>query len=404
MRLGFGPDMTFNTGQDNETIGSPRAKRHGEHVNDHPHPLTIPSYRWFLLARLLAVLGQSNFVVVLGWAVYDAARLTLDMRAASFRIGLIGLAQFLPVLLLNPVSGLVADRFDRRLVVRLSLTGQMLAVLALFAAEWSGAHGSWLFYASAAAFASSRAFYMPAMNALGPALVPIEVLPRAIAFNTVGGRIGAIIGPVLGGFAYGLGGAWAYGLTSALIGLSIAAQCMVGTPLREVARANGHPIERIVEGLQYVMRTRMLLGAISLDLFAVLFGGATALLPAYARDVLHVGPSGLGLLRAAASVGSVGTALWISVRPVTDRIGPKMLGSVVVFGLATVVFGLSTSLWLSLAMLVLLGAADMISVYIRQTLVQVITPDPMRGRVGATSSLFWLRQCSGRWAQWYSAA
>jgi MFS family permease len=353
-----------------------------------PHPLAIVSWRWFWLARILAVLGQSNFVVVLGWAVYDAARVSLDMRAASFRIGLIGLAQFLPVLLLNPVAGLAADRFDRRAVVRLSLTGQTLSVAALFLAELAGFREPWLVYAAAAAFAASRAFYMPATNALGPSLVPIEVLPQAIAISAVGSRIGAIMGPVIGGFAYGLGGFWAYALTAALLGLSIGAQMRVGTPLRAAARADGHPVRRIVEGLAYVMRTRMLLGAISLDLFAVLFGGATALLPAYARDILHVGPAGLGLLRSATSVGSVGTALWLSARPISEGIGPKMLGSVALFGLATVVFGLSSSLWLSIAMLALLGASDMVSVYIRQTLVQVVTPDPMRGRVGATSTLF----------------
>ncbi|WP_231738601.1 MFS transporter [Novosphingobium sp. FSW06-99] len=352
------------------------------------HPLAIPAYRWFWLARILAVLGQSNFVVVLGWAVYDAARVSLDMRAASLRIGLIGLVQFLPVLLLNPAAGLAADRFDRRLVVRLSLAGQLLSVAVLFAVAVAGAHGPALFYLAAAAFAASRAFYMPATNALGPALVPIEVLPRAIAVSAVGGRIGGIMGPVIGGYAYGLGGVWAFGLTGALIVLSLAAQMMVPQPLRAVARADGHPIKRIVEGLAYVARTRMLLGAISLDLFAVLFGGATALLPAYARDILHVGPGGLGLLRSATSVGAVSTALWLSARPISEGIGPKMLGAVGLFGVATVVFGLSSSLWLSLAMLAALGAADMISVYVRQTLVQVVTPDAMRGRVGATSSLF----------------
>ena len=353
-----------------------------------PHPLSIPAYRWYWLARILAVLGQSNFVVVLGWAVYDAARVSLDMRAASLRIGLIGLAQFLPVLLLNPIAGLAADRFDRRQVVRLSLIGQGLGVIALLIAGLSGVHEAWLFYATAGAFAAARAFYMPAMSALGPALVPIVVLPRAVAFGSVGGRIGGIMGPVIGGYAYGLGGVWAFGLTAALIVLSIGAQMMIGVPDRPVARAGGHPIARIVEGLRFVAHTRILLGAISLDLFAVLFGGATALLPAYARDILHVGPTGLGLLRSAGSVGAVGTALWLSTRPIGEGVGVKMLGAVGLFGVATVVFGLSSWLWLSMAMLALLGAADMISVYVRQTMVQVVTPDAMRGRVGATSSLF----------------
>jgi MFS family permease len=355
---------------------------------EQPHPLTLPSYRWYWLARLFAVLAQSNFVVVLGWAVYDLARESNGMRGASLRIGLVGLVQFLPALLLNPLAGLVADRFDRRHVLRASLAGQLLAVVPLLAAALAGSTSAWLFYAAAAAFAASRAFYMPANNALGPLLVPAEILPRSIAITAIGGRIGGIMGPVIGGFAYGLGGAFAFGLTVALLGLSLAAQLMIGPVVRVQPHAGGSPIERIVEGFRYVVRTRMLLGAISLDLFAVLFGGATALLPAYARDVLHVGPGGLGLLRSASSVGAVTTALWMSTRPIGSGIGVKMLGAVMVFGLATVIFGLSHWLWLSLAMLALLGAADMISVLIRQTLVQVVTPDGMRGRVGATSSLF----------------
>lgn len=353
-----------------------------------PHPLAIPAYRWFWLARILAMLAQSNFVVVLGWAVYDIARTSLDMRAASLRIGLVGLAQFLPVLLLNPVAGLAADRYDRRALVRLSLAGQMLSVAALLAASLSGYDGLGLFYGAAAAFAACRAFYMPAMNALGPLLVPAEVLPRAIAVGAVAGRIGGIMGPVLGGYAYGVGGSWAYALTVALIAAALGAQLAIGKGKPLPPPPPGRPLERIAEGLSYVVRTRMLLGAISLDLFAVLFGGATAMLPAFARDILHVGPAGLGLLRSASSVGAVGTALWLSARPITHGVGPKMLIAVGLFGAASAIFGLSSWLWLSLAMLALSGAADMISVYVRQTLVQVVTPDAMRGRVGATSSLF----------------
>ena len=191
------------------------------------HPLTFAAFRWHWTARILAVLAQSNFVVALGWLVYDAARETLDMRGASLRIGLIGLAQFVPVLLLNPVAGLAADRFDRRHVVRLSLFGQALAVGVLFASGAAGTPHAWVIYTAAIAFAAARAFYMPAMNALAPALVPPAVLPRAIAIGAVAGRIGGILGPLIGGYAYGLGGMRAFALTALLLALALAAQMKV---------------------------------------------------------------------------------------------------------------------------------------------------------------------------------
>ncbi|MBB3359950.1 MFS transporter [Novosphingobium sp. BK486] len=352
------------------------------------HPLSIPAFRHFWIARICAMLAQSNLVVVLGWAVYDVARLSMDMKAASLRIGLIGLSQFLPVLLINPFAGLVADRHDRRLVVRLALLVQMLAVGVLVALQAMGRADLPVFYLVAAGFAAGRGFYAPAMNALAPALVPVEILPRAIAVSAIAGRIGGIVGPVLGGFAYGVAPAFAYGLTLALLGAALVAQLAIGPHGANRPMANGKPLAHILEGLRYVARSRMLLGAISLDLFAVLLGGATAMLPVYARDILHVGPSGLGLLRSASSVGAVSTALWLSWRPVENGVGPKMLAAVALFGIASAVFGISRWLPLSLAMLALAGAADMISVYVRQTLVQVVTPDAMRGRVGATSALF----------------
>lgn len=352
------------------------------------HPLAIPAYRAFWIARICAMLAQSNLVVVLGWAVYDVARSSMDMKAASLRIGLIGLSQFLPVLLINPFAGLVADRHDRRMVVRLALLAQMAAVGVLVVLEALGQADLPVFYLVAAGFAAGRGFYAPAMNALAPALVPPEILPRAIAVSAIAGRIGGIVGPVLGGFAYGLAPEAAYGLTLALLLAALLAQLAIGPHGANRRVVEGKPLAHIIEGLRYVTRNRILLGAISLDLFAVLLGGATAMLPVYARDILHVGPTGLGLLRSASSVGAVSTALWLSWRPVDDRVGPKMLVAVALFGVASAVFGVSRWLPLSLAMLALAGAADMISVYVRQTLVQVVTPDAMRGRVGATSALF----------------
>jgi MFS family permease len=326
------------------------------------------------------MLAQSNLVVVLGWAVYDVARTSLDVKAASLRIGLIGLSQF-PVLLINPFAGLVADRHDRRLVVRLALLAQILAVGVLVVLQALGRADLPVFYLVAAGFAAGRGFYAPAMNALAPALVPAEILPRAIAVSAIAGRIGGIVGPVLGGFAYGVAPDFAYGLTLALL-CALLAQLAIGPHGANRPVADGKPLAHILEGLRYVAHNRMLLGAISLDLFAVLLGGATAMLPVYARDILHVGPAGLGLLRSASSVGAVSTALWLSWRPVENGVGPKMLAAVALFGVASAVFGISRWLPLSLAMLALAGAADMISVYVRQTLVQVVTPDAMRGAWG----------------------
>jgi hypothetical protein len=231
--------------------------------------------------------------------------------------------------------------------------------------------------------------------------VPAEILPRAIAVSAIAGRIGGIVGPVLGGFAYGVAPDFAYGLTLALLCAALLAQLAIGPHGANRPVADGKPLAHILEGLRYVAHNRMLLGAISLDLFAVLLGGATAMLPVYARDILHVGPAGLGLLRSASSVGAVSTALWLSWRPVENGVGPKMLAAVALFGVASAVFGISRWLPLSLAMLALAGAADMISVYVRQTLVQVVTPDAMRGRVGATSACSSPRPTN--WGKWKAA-
>jgi len=352
------------------------------------HPLAIHNYRCFWAARLFAMLAQSVFVLSLGWAVYDVARGTLGVRGAALRLGLVGLIQFLPYLLLNPVTGLVADKFDRRTVVRLTLIAQLvLLVPLLLFARYSGTP-LWLLYLVAMGFAAGRAFYMPAMNALSPALVPTEVLPHAVAVSAIAGRIGGVLGPVLGGYAYAVAPWMAYALALGLLTLALGMHLAIG-PLASRRKApRGSVLAQMREGFGYVLAERLLLGTISLDLFAVLFGGVTALLPVYARDILHVGPEGLGHLRAASSVGTLATAGWMAWRPLRHHVGEKMLLAVGVYGVSTVVFGLSTSMLLSMTCLAVLGAADMVSVYVRQTLVQLYTPDDKRGRVGAISTLF----------------
>jgi MFS family permease len=240
----------------------------------------------------------------------------------------------------------------------------------------------------AALLGVARAFAGPAFGALAPNLVPREILPRAIALSSIAWQSGAIAGPALGGYLY----AWApfapYAASTILFGIGLAGLFAIGPVARPVVNRDPNPWAQMVEGLKYVRRNRLVLGAISLDLFAVLLGGATAMLPVFARDVLHAGPEGLGHLRAAPALGATLTAAFFSFRPLKHNVGVKMLTAVAVFGTATIVFGFSRWMPLSLACLALLGAADMFSVYVRQSLIQLYTPDRMRGRVGAVSSLF----------------
>jgi MFS family permease len=239
----------------------------------------------------------------------------------------------------------------------------------------------------AALLGVARAFAGPALQAMSPNLVPPPSLPTAIALSSIAWQGGSVVGPALGGYLYAAG-RWVPYATSATLFIAAFTALLVIRPLPRAALKRGNPWRQMIEGLHYVRRNRLVLGAISLDLFAVLLGGATAMLPVFARDVLHVGAAGLGDLRAAPACGAAITALYFAVRPLRRNVGVKMLAAVGVFGVATVLFGLSRSMPLSLACLAALGAADMLSVYVRQSLIQLYTPDAMRGRVGAVSSLF----------------
>ena len=254
--------------------------------------------------------------------------------------------------------------------------------------SWTGMVTLPALFAVAGLLGVARAFAMPALQALAPNLVPREILPKAIAMSSIAWQSGAIAGPAVGGYLY----AWAphmpYTVAGALFALSLFCMFMIGPKPRSAIEGSKNPWRQMVDGLSYVRRNRLVLGAISLDLFAVLLGGATAMLPIYARDILHAGPEGLGHLRAAPALGATLTALWFSFRPLKRNVGAKMLAAVGVFGAATAGFGLSRSMALSLACLALLGAADMFSVYVRQSLIQLYTPDAMRGRVGSVSTLF----------------
>ena len=351
-----------------------------------PAPLRVPAFRAYWLARLTTTIAQMAMVIVIGWQVYDIARETLGVKEAALRLGVIGLVQFVPLFLLTPISGWVADRHDRRHVARLVVALEMLCALILFVATWSGRINLPILYGVAALLGVARAFAGPALGALAPNLVPRELLPRAIALSSTAWQAGAIAGPAIGGILYDITAHLSYGVSTALFGFSLFCLFLIG-PVARPAIEPGQPIQRMIEGLRYVRRNRLVLGAITLDLFAVLLGGVTAMLPVYARDILVVGAQGLGPLRAAPALGATLTAIYFSFRPIKTDVGVKMLAAVVVFGAATAIFGVSTSFGLSLAMLALLGAADMFSVYIRQSLIQLHTPDAMRGRVSAASTL-----------------
>lgn len=354
-----------------------------------PNPLSFRDYRLFWIARFSAVLAQVGMVVVIGWQVYDVARTDYGMapKEAAFQLGLIGVAQFMPLLLLMPVAGWVADRFDRRLVSALAIGLDMANALALGWMTMTGTLSLPALFGVAALHGVVRAFNGPSLSSIAPNLVPPESLPQAIAMSSIAWQSGSIIGPALGGLTYAAHPAGFYWMAAALLGLSALAIIAI-KPLPRISIKDGsHPLRQMIDGIGYVRRHRFLLGAITLDLFAVLLAGATALLPVYARDILKVGPEGLGWLRAAPAVGATVMAFWFSFRPLKHNVGMKMLGAVVVFGAATIVFGISKELWLSLAMLVLLGGADMLSVYVRGSLVQLHTPDEMRGRVNAVSQL-----------------
>ena len=351
-----------------------------------PEPLTHPAFRAFWVARLATTVAQMAMVIVIGWQVYDLARATMDIREAAFQLGLIGLVQFVPLFVLTPISGWTADRLDRRIIARAVILLEMLCALILFGATWGGFISLPILFGVAALLGVARAFAGPALGAMAPNLVPRKILPNAIALSSTAWQTGAIAGPALGGILYDVTPHLPYGLSAALFGVS--ALCLFTIPpLKRAPLKPGSPWSQMVDGLSYVRRNRLVLGAITLDLFAVLLGGVTAMLPLYARDILQVGADGLGPLRAAPAAGATLTAIIFSVRPLKTDVGVKMLTAVVVFGAATAVFGISRSYLLSISMLALLGAADMFSVYIRQSLIQLHTPDEMRGRVAAASTL-----------------
>lgn len=342
--------------------------------------LAIGDFRAYLVTRFLSAVALQMVGVAVGWQVYD---LTGD----PLYLGFVGLVQFLPALVCALPAGHVVDRFDRRRVWLACLCVETVCLLALLALSRMATPPLGVLLTILAVMGGTRAFLAPASQSLVPLLVPAELFPRAVAWGSSTWQVAVIAGPALGGAFYAFGVGTVYAAAAAMMALAAWNVSRMTTTL--VVRASIEAgVEGLLAGVKFVWSRKDILGAVSLDLFAVLLGGATALLPIYARDILHVGPVGLGLLRSAPAAGAALMALWLAHHPLERQAGARMFMAVAVFGLATVAFGLSSNFWLSLAALVVLGSADMISVVVRQTLVQSRTPDEMRGRVSAVNFVF----------------
>jgi MFS family permease len=370
-----------------------------ESASPGPRLRTQRDYLKLLFARLSGAAATQMLMVALGWQMYD-------LTGSAWQLGLVGLVQFVPALLFTLPAGHLADHHDRRGLLALSLSIQAGVAAWLCLASVEGWVNARLILGLSAGLGMARALQMPALQALTPSLVPPALLPRALAVSSAVMQGAIISGPALGGVLYAVAPRWATALTGAPQGVAHAGAAAVdavsavllGAAVLGVGliRQGGHisPRDtapgwaRLTAGVRFICQRPVVLGAMSLDMFAVLLGGATALLPIYVRDILHAGPDALGVLRSAPAMGAVGVGLWLARRPIERHTGRWLMGSVALFGLATIAFGLSTLFWPAFLALMVTGAADMVSMVIRQSLVQLETPDAMRGRVGAVNSVF----------------
>jgi MFS family permease len=339
-----------------------------------------PAYVKYLTATTAHGFAAQIMSVAVSWQVYDITRNPFDL-------GLVGLSLFAPSFLLVLVTGLVADRFNRRLILALCLGVEAVVALGLLAFTLSQPKVIWPVFCLLVLLGSARAFFNPASDALSPNLISKAAIPHAISLNSMTWQTASIIGPALGGLLYGLGGHVAYGVALGLICLAAVLVFFVG----HVAQDNHveeTTIGTLLAGFKFIKSEKIVLGAISLDLFAVLLGGAVALMPVYARDILHANETGLGLLRASPGVGAVVMALWLSKFGIKDHAGKIMFACVAGFGLGTMMFGASSWLPLSILALMAMGAFDMVSVYVRETLMQLWIKDEVRGRVNAVNRVF----------------
>lgn len=339
-----------------------------------------PAYRQFFSARFLSAFAVQIVSVSVGWQMYE-------VTGNAFYLGLIGLFQFLPSLLLILVTGTVADRHNRRMIMSLCLLVACACAAALLGLTLAHAFTPSLVFLILILFGIERAFMGPAVQSLAPNLVPESDLPNAIAWNSSSWQLASILGPVAGGLLYDASPVVSYSVALTLFALSAILAFMIKKPeQRTTSRAV--TLESMLAGFRFISHEKVVLGAISLDLFAVLLGGAVALMPIFAKEVLTLGPWGLGLLRAAPGIGAIVVAIFLAFHPIRHHAGVMMFAGVALFGAGTVVFGLSATPWVSIAALVVMGAADMVSVYVRETLIALWTPDEVRGRVNAVNMVF----------------
>ncbi|MGZ3184766.1 MAG: MFS transporter [Telluria sp.] len=338
------------------------------------------NFSFYLSSRFLGTIAVQMQSVAVGWQVYQ-------LTGSLFALGLIGLAQFAPFLLLILWAGHVADTHNRRTIVQVCQAAQLACSVLLLLFTFSGSKAVWIVFAILVIYGSARAFMMPASQAVLRNIVPNQDFSEAVALSSSTFHVAVIVGPVLGGLLYIFGPAAVYATSSVLLVLAVV---LMGITKSAPQAMNKNPVSwhTLLEGLRFVWSRPIVLGAISLDLFAVLFGGATALLPAYAHDVLHAGPTGLGLLRTAPGAGAALCSVALAFFPIRRRVGVWMFGGVAVFGGATLVLGWTANFTVAIVSLAILGAGDMISVYVRHLLVQYETPDEIRGRVSAVNSVF----------------
>ena len=351
-----------------------------QNLSSSPLVLLHRPFVFLLCARAATYMAFQMLGVAVGWQIYP-------ITGSAMYLGLVGLAQFLPMFLLTLVVGHVADRYDRRNIARICQTIEGLSAGVLALASFGGWQSKESILLIIFIVGAARAFEGPTLHALLPGLVPVQIFPRAAAWSSSAMQTATIVGPALGGFLYAAGPAIVY-LTTGIVFLAASVFVALIRIERLPLRHEPVSVRSVFAGVSYIKSHREILGAISLDLFAVLLGGATALLPVYARDILVTGPWGLGLLRSAPAVGALMMSVYLARHPLRRRVGRSMFRAVAVFGAATILFAVSTSFLFSFSLLVILGASDVISVVIRHSLVQIRTPDEMRGRVSAVNSMF----------------
>ncbi|MDB5527860.1 MAG: transporter [Devosia sp.] len=337
-------------------------------------------FRFFWLTTLSVSFAVQIMSVSIAWQIYD-------VTGSAFLLGLVGLSLFAPALILLLVTGLAADRFNRRLIMTICLGVELACALGFLAFANARAHEVWPIFAILVALGTARAFWNPAAQSLAPNLVPPGALANAITVNASAWQFASIMGPAAGGLLYGMAPTVAFGTGAALLAIAMVCVVLIPKPVqRESHQATS--IETMLAGFRYIFSNKVVLGAISLDMFAVLMGGAVALLPIYAKDILHAGPQELGLLRAGPGIGAIVMAVLLTRFPIRDHAGKTLFLFVGLFGAFTVLFGFSTSVWVSIPALALVGACDMVSVTIRETIMQLWTPEEVRGRVNAVNSVF----------------